>query len=125
MEQVAQQPAQAIARRTSKRWKWMILIFVVADFWGILRLVGTIRRECLDFMIPLNESHLRRILREWVQHYNCGRPHSSLGPGIPDETQKGDLRPSTKVRSIEANIPVISHSILGGLHHEYAWKAAA
>jgi len=89
------------------------------------RLVGTIRRECLDFMIPLHESHLRRILREWVQHYNCGRPHSSLGPGIPDETQKGDVRPSTKVRSIEANTPVISRSILGGLHHEYAWKAAA
>jgi hypothetical protein len=38
MEQVAQQPAHAIARRTSKRWKWMILIFVVADFWGILLL---------------------------------------------------------------------------------------
>jgi putative transposase len=89
------------------------------------RLVGTIRGECLDFMIALNESHLRRILREWVQHYNCGRPHSSLGPGIPDETQKGDLRPSTKVRSIEANTPVISRSIVGGLHHEYAWKAAA
>ena len=76
-------------------------------------------------MIPLNESHLRRILREWVQHYNCGRHHSSLGPGIPEETQKGDLRPSTKVRFIEANAPVISHSIVGGVHHEYAWKAAA
>ena len=52
-------------------------------------------------MIPLHESHLRRILREWVQHYDCGRPQSSLGPGIPDETQKGDVRPSTKARSIE------------------------
>ena len=34
------------------------------------RLVGTMRRECLDFMIPLGESCLRRILREWVKHYN-------------------------------------------------------
>src|SRR5947207_12703913 len=37
------------------------------------RLVGTIRRECLDFMIPLGEKHLRRILAEWVTHYNQGR----------------------------------------------------
>src|SRR3989442_8306534 len=41
-------------------------------------------RECLDWLIPLTEPHLRRILREWVTHYNQGRPHASLGPGIPD-----------------------------------------
>jgi transposase InsO family protein len=49
------------------------------------RLIGTIRRECLDFLIPLGERHLRRILKEWVTHYNQGRPHSSLGPGIPNQ----------------------------------------
>jgi putative transposase len=49
------------------------------------RLVGTVRRECLDFMIPLTESHLRRLLGEWVRHYNGGGPHRSLGPGIPDQ----------------------------------------
>jgi putative transposase len=48
------------------------------------RLIGTVRRECLDFLIPLNERHLRGILREWVTHYNQGRPDSRLGPGIPD-----------------------------------------
>jgi putative transposase len=48
------------------------------------RLVGSVRRECLDFMIPLGEKHLRRILSEWVTHYNQGRPHLSLGPGIPE-----------------------------------------
>ena len=48
------------------------------------RLVGSVRRECLDFMIPLDEKHLRRILSEWVTHYNRGRPHLSLGPGIPE-----------------------------------------
>jgi transposase InsO family protein len=42
------------------------------------RLVGTIRRECLDFMIPLSGSHVRTILKSWVVHYNRGRPHSSL-----------------------------------------------
>jgi transposase InsO family protein len=48
------------------------------------RLVGTIRRECLDFVIPLTERHLRETLGRWVAHYNRGRPHSSLGPGLPD-----------------------------------------
>ena len=47
------------------------------------RVIGTIRRDCLDFMIPLNERHLYRILKEWMTHYNEGRPHKSLGPGIP------------------------------------------
>ena len=34
------------------------------------RLIGTIRRECLDWVIPLNERHVRRVLAEWVAHYN-------------------------------------------------------
>jgi transposase InsO family protein len=90
------------------------------------RLVGTIRRECLDFMILLKENHLRRILREWVQHYNSGRPHSSLGPGIPDEARKDRAaQRRTRWESIAAKTPVISRPILGGLHHEYSWKAAA
>jgi putative transposase len=41
----------------------------------------TIRRECLDFMIPVNERHLRTILREWVSHYNKGRPSLQLTAG--------------------------------------------
>ena len=45
------------------------------------------RRECLDFLIPLNERHLKMTLKEWGVHYNRGRPHSSLGPGIPEATQ--------------------------------------
>jgi len=48
------------------------------------RLIGTIRRECLDFVIPINERHLGAVLREWVTHYNRGRPHASLGPGMPE-----------------------------------------
>jgi putative transposase len=48
------------------------------------RLIGTLRRECLDWIIPLSEGHLRKVLASWMGHYNRGRPHSSLGPGIPD-----------------------------------------
>ena len=47
------------------------------------RVIGTIRRECLDWMLPMSEAHLRSILRDWVTHYNGGRPHSALGPGVP------------------------------------------
>lgn len=48
------------------------------------RVIDTIRRECLDWLIPLTESHLRSILESWVPHYNTGRPHMALGPGVPD-----------------------------------------
>ena len=48
------------------------------------RLVGSIRRECLDLLISLNERHLQRILKEWAIHYNRGRPHSSVGPSVPE-----------------------------------------
>ena len=48
------------------------------------RLIASARRECLDFVIPLHESHIRMILKPCVAHFNRGRPHSSLGPGIPE-----------------------------------------
>jgi putative transposase len=47
------------------------------------RLIGTLRRECLDFVIPFTEHHLRCIVHAWVPHYNGGRPHMALGPGMP------------------------------------------
>src|SRR6266849_3102335 len=40
------------------------------------RVIGTIRRECLDWLIPISESHLRSILTSWVEHYYRGRPHA-------------------------------------------------
>jgi len=88
------------------------------------RLIGSIRRECLDYVIPLSESHLRRTLREWVNHYNTGRPHQSLGPGIPDQ---GEQRSPTngEMEIISKRRPVLAKSILGGLHHEYRWADAA
>jgi putative transposase len=89
------------------------------------RLVGTIRRECLDFMIPLNARHLRRQLREWVRDYNGGRPHSSLGPGIPEEASRGATRRCATQPSLQKKAQVISRPILGGLHHEYGWEEMA
>jgi putative transposase len=42
------------------------------------RLGGSLRRECLDFVIPFSERHLKMMIQEWVTHYNRGRPHSAL-----------------------------------------------
>ena len=80
------------------------------------RVIGTIRRECLDWMIPLNEGHLRQVLEQWVAHYNRGRPHTSLGPGIPDPP---DVAPVPSGHRIRDGHEVVAKSILAGLHHEY------
>jgi transposase InsO family protein len=94
------------------------------------RLVGTMRRECLDFLIPLNEKHLRRLLMQWVRHYNSGRPHSSVGPGIPeryptDKRRRCNRRARVAVYDRHNNSELVARPILGGLHHEYAWKQVA
>ena len=82
------------------------------------RVIGTIRRECLDWLIPLSEAHLRTILREWVAHYNRGRPHMCLGPGIPDPPHASVARQQSSHRLNIAHLRV--RPVLGGLHHEYA-----
>src|SRR5712691_7042680 len=80
------------------------------------RLIGTIRRECLDWLILLNERHLRSVLRDWVSHYNQGRPHASLGPGIPDVPLDRLARPNGH-RILDRH-RVVAAPILAGLHHE-------
>jgi len=82
------------------------------------RLVGSIRRECLDYLIPLNERHLQRAVKHWVDHYNRGRPHSSLGPGIPETPLNLPQKGSSRYR-IPQDHSVVTKPILGGLHHEY------
>src|SRR5215475_12122501 len=82
------------------------------------RLIGSARRECLDFMIPLNADHLRRILKLWTVYYNRSRPHSSLGPGVPDPTvKKVDVQ--IKRHCIPKDCRIVVTPILAGLHHEY------
>src|SRR4051794_12629705 len=88
------------------------------------RVIGSIRRECLDFVIPLSESHLKRTLREWVNHYNTGRPHQSLGPGIPDQVEQKSPT-NGEMATISKRRPILAKSILGDLHHEYRWADAA
>ena len=83
------------------------------------RLIGTIRRECLDFLIPLNERHLRGALRCYVAHYNKGRPHSSLGPGIPEQTPSRTLVLQWQRHRLSPECQIRVEKILGGLHHEY------
>ena len=48
------------------------------------RFTATDGRECLDWLMPLSEAHLRFTLNSWIAHYNGGRPHMALGPGVPD-----------------------------------------
>ena len=85
------------------------------------RVIGTVRRECLDWLIPLSEAHLRTILKLWVTHYNRGRPHSVLGPGVPDprENEKVVLKPETRHR-LASDALVLAKPVLAGLHHEYS-----
>jgi putative transposase len=86
------------------------------------RLLGTLRRECLDFLIPLTEHHLRRLLYAWVRHYNAGRPHMALGPGIPQPPQS-PVPLQVHRHRLPTHLHVVTRSILGGLHHEYRLEA--
>jgi putative transposase len=89
------------------------------------RLLGTLRRECLDFIIPLTESHLRCLLKEWAPHYNTGRPHMSLGPGIPQPPPSLPVPRQSHRHRLLAQVHVVAHPILGGLHHEYQLEERA
>ena len=71
------------------------------------RLIGSIRRECVDHFIVLGEAHLCRILRTYARYYNEIRTHRSLDKDAPVS------RPVQRIGSIN------SHAILGGLHHHY------
>jgi len=85
------------------------------------RVIGTIRRECLDWVIPLSEAHLRLVLKEWVTHYNRGRPHSVLGPGLPDPPDgSATVQKLASRHRLGEGVVVLSRSVLNGLHHEYS-----
>jgi transposase InsO family protein len=71
------------------------------------RLIGSIRRECLDHVILLGEAHLRRILKSYADYYNSVRTHRSLHKDAPIS------------RPIHQTGIIRSHPILGGLHHHY------
>jgi putative transposase len=83
------------------------------------RLLGTLRRECLDCVMPLSAQHLRGLLTEWVGHYNTGRPHISLGPGIPQPSTSSPVPLQAHRPRLPKHLCVVAHALLGGLHHEY------
>src|SRR6266699_3454856 len=71
------------------------------------RLIGSIRRECVDHIVVLGEAHLRRIPESYARYYNDIRTHRSLDKDAPA------FRPIQRIGNIA------SHAILGGLHHHY------
>jgi len=78
------------------------------------RVVGSIRRECLDHMIILGERQLKRVMRDYLRYYHESRTHLGLGKDCPVP------------RSVESSEvgPIHSESMVGGLHHRYFRKAA-
>jgi transposase InsO family protein len=78
------------------------------------RLIGSIRRECLDHVIVLNERHLRRVVSKYLDYYHRSRTHLSLGMDCPEHRT---IHEADRGRVIE--IPDV-----GGLHHHCERRAA-
>jgi transposase InsO family protein len=78
------------------------------------RVIGSIRRECLNHVVILNEKHLRRILAGYINYYNATRTHLSLNKDAP----KG------RVVQLPGKGKVVELPRVGGLHHEYTRMAA-
>ncbi len=78
------------------------------------RVIGSIRRECLDHVVVFNENHLRRVLRSYLGYYHASRTHLALGKDSPDS------------RSVEppSRGKVVAFPEVGGLHHRYTRQAA-
>ena len=71
------------------------------------RLIGSIRRECIDHVIVIGEAHLRRVLKAYASYYNQLRTHLSLNKDAPHS------------RSAQLVGPIAALPVLGGLHHQY------
>ena len=96
-------------KRTSPRSPWQN---GVAERW-----VGSCRREILDHVIALDEKHLRRLIRDYVDYHHEDRIHDALQKDTPNR-RPVEHKPTENAR-------VVSKPRLGGLHHRYAWRAAA
>ena len=78
------------------------------------RLIGTLRRECLDHVVVLNKSHLRRLLRAYLSYYHGARTHLSLDKDAPEP------RPVERLDQGR----IVETPMVGGLHHRYTRQAA-
>lgn len=79
------------------------------------RVIGSIRRECLDHVIVFQESSLRRILNSYLDYYHRSRTHLSLGKDSPERRS---------IQPPEMGSVVVLPQV-GGLHHRYERRAAA
>jgi putative transposase len=77
------------------------------------RMIGTLRREFLDQLLIVNERHLRRVLTEYLQHYNGARPHRTLGQLPPAHAHAWPPRVDLAEHRVRRK------QVLGGLTHEY------
>ena len=78
------------------------------------RIIGTMRREVLDRLLIVHEHHLRRVLTEYLRHYNTARPHRALGQLAPAQAE---TRPPEPINLAKHQIR--RKQVLGGLTHEY------
>jgi transposase InsO family protein len=78
------------------------------------RVIGSIRRECLDHIIVFNERHLRRVLRSYVTSYQRSRTHLALGKDTPEARAVHPAGPGR----------IVVRPEVGGLHHRYERQAA-
>jgi transposase InsO family protein len=81
------------------------------------RWVGSCRRELLDHVIVLNESHLRRLVRDYLKYYHDDRIHDALKKETPT--------PRVVERRPSGTAKVVGMPRVGGLHHRYQWQTAA
>jgi putative transposase len=77
------------------------------------RMIGTLRRELFDRLLIVNEHHLRRVLTEYLRHYNAARPHRALGQVAPAQAHTRPLQTNLAEHRIRRK------QVLGGLTHEY------
>ncbi len=78
------------------------------------RFIGSVRRECLDYILILSDKHVRRVIREYCEFFNQARPHQGLDQQIPNPS---DIAYQPEHERHE----VIGRPVLGGLHHDYRW----
>jgi putative transposase len=81
------------------------------------RFIGSVRRECLDHMLILNDRHLYQLIGEYVDYFNHSRPHQGIGQRVPDPKDEDGCVASAEPQR------VIGRPVLGGLHHDYRWAA--
>src|SRR5262245_7451664 len=78
------------------------------------RFLGSVRRECVDHTLILGERHLRRVLTEYVAHFNGARPHQGI-----DQRTPASVGVAAPDRPTDPAGAVIGIPVMGGLHHEY------